>query len=221
MRIHHPAAVRAVAFSPVSSQSRHVVAALDNGSIYRWDLNMGQRGQLDRLPVAHSGPLQYLDWIPPSSATATTVPSTRQSTSSTWYGGAIEEILPSAPIAGGASAAESDNTSPGWIVSGGMDRCVKVGTLKIILYAYTDHQGLGLGPHDTHIPVAHSSPAYLHVAHVLSCAQSALAPGIRVRACSSLECGLWRRYRLRAWLTTYWTVLCQCWSWLWACHCFV
>ena len=35
MRIHHPAAVRAVAFSPVSSQSRHVVAALDNGSIYR------------------------------------------------------------------------------------------------------------------------------------------------------------------------------------------
>ncbi|OJT12907.1 hypothetical protein TRAPUB_10538 [Trametes pubescens] len=102
-------------------------------NIYRWDLNMGQRGQLDRIPVAHSGPILSLDWIPPSSATATTVPSTRQSTSSTWYGGAIEEILPSAPIAGGASAAESDNTSPGWIVSGGMDRCVKVGTLKIIL----------------------------------------------------------------------------------------
>ncbi|EIW58869.1 uncharacterized protein TRAVEDRAFT_65085 [Trametes versicolor FP-101664 SS1] len=126
MRIHHPAAVRAVAFSPVSSQSRHVVAALDNGSIYRWDLNMGQRGQLDRIPVAHSGPILSIDWIPPSSTTATTLPSTRQSTSSTWYGGAIEEILPSAPIAGGASTAESDNTSPGWIVSGGMDRCVKV-----------------------------------------------------------------------------------------------
>ncbi|KAI8974589.1 hypothetical protein BD414DRAFT_498136 [Trametes punicea] len=126
MRIHHPAAVRAVAFSPVSSQSRHVVAALDNGSIYRWDLNMGQRGQLDRIPVAHSGPVLSLDWAPPPTTPPSPLSMTRQTSSSTWYGGAIEEILPSAPVAGGTTASDGDSSGPGWIVSGGMDRCVKV-----------------------------------------------------------------------------------------------
>ncbi|KAI0351880.1 hypothetical protein OH77DRAFT_1498292 [Trametes cingulata] len=126
MRIHHPAAVRAVAFSPVSSQSRHVVAALDNGSIYRWDLNMGQRGQLDRIPVAHSGPVLSLDWIPPTSTSPSMLPSTRQTGSSTWYAGAIEEILPSTPLSSSTPANDGDSSGPGWIISGGMDRCVKV-----------------------------------------------------------------------------------------------
>ncbi|KAI0741856.1 hypothetical protein C8Q80DRAFT_1196599 [Daedaleopsis nitida] len=130
MRIHHPAAVRAVAFSPVSSQSRHVVAALDNGSMYRWDLHMGQRGQLDRIPVAHAGPILSLDWLPPSSMSPTSS-STRQSGSGNWYGtgaGFFEDILPSVPIAGTATAStpDVDTTSPGWIISGGMDRTVKV-----------------------------------------------------------------------------------------------
>ncbi|KAJ8489981.1 hypothetical protein ONZ51_g2575 [Trametes cubensis] len=131
MRIHHPAAVRAVAFSPVSSQSRHVVAALDNGSIYRWDLNMGQRGQLDRIPVAHSGPILSLDWVPPSAASSI-LPSTRQSSSSTWYTGAIDELLvPSVPIMSGTPAPEGETSGPGWIISGGMDRCVKVWDLTM------------------------------------------------------------------------------------------
>ncbi|KAI9063837.1 hypothetical protein FKP32DRAFT_1571226 [Trametes sanguinea] len=126
MRIHHPSAVRAVAFSPVSSQSRHVVAALDNGSIYRWDLNMGQRGQLDRIPVAHSGPVLSLDWVPPSTPSPSLLTATRQPSSSTWYGGAIDEILPSTPVAGGTSANDNESSGPGWIISGGMDRTVKV-----------------------------------------------------------------------------------------------
>ncbi|OSD00134.1 hypothetical protein PYCCODRAFT_1414786 [Trametes coccinea BRFM310] len=125
MRIHHPSAVRAVAFSPVSSQSRHVVAALDNGSIYRWDLNMGQRGQLDRIPVAHSGPVLSLDWVPPSTPSPSLLSATRQPSSSTWYGGAIDEILPSTPVAG-ASTNDNESSGPGWIISGGMDRTVKV-----------------------------------------------------------------------------------------------
>ncbi|KAI0819575.1 hypothetical protein BC628DRAFT_1491791 [Trametes gibbosa] len=125
MRIHHLAAIRAVAFSPVSSQSRHVVAALDNGSIYRWDLNMGQRGQLDRISVAHSGPILSLDWLPPSTPAPSMLPSTRQPGSSTWYG-AIDEILPSAPTMSGPPASDGDKSGPGWIISGGMDRCVKV-----------------------------------------------------------------------------------------------
>ncbi|THH27980.1 hypothetical protein EUX98_g6214 [Antrodiella citrinella] len=43
MRIHHPAAVRAVSISPVASKALQAITGLDNGSIYRWDLRMGQR----------------------------------------------------------------------------------------------------------------------------------------------------------------------------------
>ncbi|KAH7885076.1 hypothetical protein F5I97DRAFT_1810259 [Phlebopus sp. FC_14] len=62
MKIHHPTSVRSLVFSPCLSHPLQAVVGLDNGSIYRWDLQMGQRGQLDRLPVAHSGAILALDW---------------------------------------------------------------------------------------------------------------------------------------------------------------
>lgn len=62
MKIHHPTSVRSLVFSPCLSHPLQAVVGLDNGSIYRWDLQMGQRGQLDRLPVAHAGPILALDW---------------------------------------------------------------------------------------------------------------------------------------------------------------
>jgi WD40 repeat protein len=62
MKIHHPTSVRSLVFSPCFSHPLQAVVGLDNGSIYRWDLQMGQRGQLDRLPVAHAGPILALDW---------------------------------------------------------------------------------------------------------------------------------------------------------------
>lgn len=62
MKIHHPTSVRSLVFSPTLSHPLQAVVGLDNGSIYRWDLQMGQRGQLDRLPVAHTGPILALDW---------------------------------------------------------------------------------------------------------------------------------------------------------------
>ncbi|KAG1883918.1 hypothetical protein F4604DRAFT_1648655 [Suillus subluteus] len=62
MKIHHPTCVRSLVFSPCLSHPLQAVVGLDNGSIYRWDLQMGQRGQLDRLPVAHAGPILALDW---------------------------------------------------------------------------------------------------------------------------------------------------------------
>ncbi|KAH9941480.1 hypothetical protein B0H21DRAFT_546035 [Amylocystis lapponica] len=126
IRIRHPASVRAVSFSPIHWQPLHAVSALDNGSIYRWDLNMGQRGQLDRIPVAHAGPILALDWsVPPSSAQT----STRHSAQSSWYGsssgstGLLDDIL---PVAGSTSTGDGEGNGAGWLVSGGLDRSVKV-----------------------------------------------------------------------------------------------
>ncbi|KAF7363525.1 WD-REPEATS-REGION domain-containing protein [Mycena sanguinolenta] len=65
MRIHHPTSVRGVAFSPSSSLPLQAIVGLDNGSIYRWELRMGQRGLLDRLPVAHTASVTSLDWRMP------------------------------------------------------------------------------------------------------------------------------------------------------------
>lgn len=62
MKIHHPTSVRSLVFSPSLSHPLQAVVGLDNGSIYRWDLQMGQRGQLDRLPMAHTCPILALDW---------------------------------------------------------------------------------------------------------------------------------------------------------------
>ena len=62
MKIHHPISVRSLVFSPCLSHPLQAVVGLDDGSIYRWDLQMGQRGQLDRLPEAHARPILALDW---------------------------------------------------------------------------------------------------------------------------------------------------------------
>ncbi|KAK2464502.1 hypothetical protein APHAL10511_003481 [Amanita phalloides] len=62
MRVHHPASVRSVVFSPILWQPLQAIVGLDNGSIYRWDLKMGQRGLLDRLLVAHTTPVTSLSW---------------------------------------------------------------------------------------------------------------------------------------------------------------
>ncbi|OBZ65249.1 WD repeat-containing protein 24 [Grifola frondosa] len=137
MKIHHPASVRAVVFSPSASQSRHCMVALDNGSMYRWDLNMAQRGQLDRIPVAHSGPILSLDWmLPASSPSMVSSPPARFTGPSNWYGGSsgglLEDFLPmvSSGSVAGASAGDGDGLGAGWVVSGGLDRCVKVWDLS-------------------------------------------------------------------------------------------
>ncbi|KIL58397.1 hypothetical protein M378DRAFT_112090 [Amanita muscaria Koide BX008] len=66
MRVYHPTSVRSVAFSPNLWQPLQAIVGLDNGSIYRWDLKMGQRGLLDRLLVAHTTPVTSLSWCNPS-----------------------------------------------------------------------------------------------------------------------------------------------------------
>ncbi|KAF9532667.1 hypothetical protein CPB83DRAFT_867467 [Crepidotus variabilis] len=103
MRVHHPTQVRSLVFSPSAWQPLQAVVGLDNGSIYRWDLKMGQRGQLDRLHVAHTAAVMALDWCP--------------------TGG-----VSTSPSSETASVAAQDASSGGlgWLVSGGLDRTVKV-----------------------------------------------------------------------------------------------
>ncbi|KAG6378014.1 hypothetical protein JVT61DRAFT_13692 [Boletus reticuloceps] len=62
MKIHHPMSVQSLVFSHSLSHPLQAVVGLDNGSIYCWDLQMAQQGQLDRLPMAHTGPILTLDW---------------------------------------------------------------------------------------------------------------------------------------------------------------
>ena len=71
----------------------------------RWDLQRGPIRHMDRLPVAHSGPILALDWSNAASSPKDGLADDSASTS---------------------SAAGSTITSGGWIVSGGLDRTVKV-----------------------------------------------------------------------------------------------
>ncbi|KAH9931931.1 uncharacterized protein B0H18DRAFT_1083425 [Fomitopsis serialis] len=127
MWIRHPGPVRSVAFSPIPGHPLQAISALDNGGIYRWDLSMGQRGQLDRILAAHTGPILTLDWTLSSSSA-----SSYRASRSNWYGapstalGLLDEIIPSGGLQGGPGTGETDGTGMGWLASGGLDRCVKV-----------------------------------------------------------------------------------------------
>ena len=62
---------------------------------------MGQRGQLDKLPVAHTASVTSLDWCS--------------------TGGVDPQGSRATAIAG-----QNADIGLGWLVSGGFDRCVKV-----------------------------------------------------------------------------------------------
>ncbi|KAI0929589.1 hypothetical protein AcV7_005082 [Taiwanofungus camphoratus] len=137
MRIHHASSVRAVVCSPVHWQPLQAITASDNGSIHRWDLKVGQRGQLDRIPAAHSGPILTLDWSLPSSSTLLSAP-IRQSAQGSWYSGSnvglgsLDDIMPgSGGIPESAGGADWEGTGAGWLASGGMDKSVKVWDLTV------------------------------------------------------------------------------------------
>ncbi|EIW81604.1 hypothetical protein CONPUDRAFT_165704 [Coniophora puteana RWD-64-598 SS2] len=146
MKIHHPSGVRSVVPSPSTSHPLQAVVGLDNGSIYRWDLQMGQRGQLDRLPVAHTGPVLSLDWTVSPTHTGLSTgngagTSSPQGTYSSATGvstyGAGGRDSGTGGGTGGAGQGTGAGTGTGvgegsvrsWILSGGMDRSVKIWSL--------------------------------------------------------------------------------------------
>ncbi|KAH8118718.1 WD40 repeat-like protein [Phellopilus nigrolimitatus] len=63
--IHHTFPIRTMMFSPSVLEPLHAITGLDNGTICRWDLRMGQKGQLERVPLAHTGPVLSLDLCSP------------------------------------------------------------------------------------------------------------------------------------------------------------
>ena len=117
---------------------------------------------MDRLPVAHSGPILTLDW---SNAAASAGSQRRDSVSDD--GNLI--------VNGGSSA-----PSGGWIVSGGLDRTVKVRhctTQSPLWYTKVNLFLPGLG----RIPLARSPQTNLHTSPLLSHPTRPLAPRIRMR----------------------------------------
>ncbi|KIP08502.1 hypothetical protein PHLGIDRAFT_34968, partial [Phlebiopsis gigantea 11061_1 CR5-6] len=135
MKIHHPASVRSVVFSPIHWQPRHAITGLDNGNIYRWDLNMGQRGQLDRIALAHSGPVLTLDWTLPTTYASNnghrSAGSSGSSQGSNWYQGMGSGFFDELSGSSTAPSAENDVNGNGWLASGGLDRTVKVWDITV------------------------------------------------------------------------------------------
>ena len=117
---------------------------------------------MDRLPVAHSGPILTLDW---SNAAASTGSQRRDSVSDDG----------NLTVSGGSSA-----PSGGWTVSGGLDRAVKVRCLTTRSPLWNIKMNvflLGLG----RIPLARSPQTNLHTSPLLSHPTRPLAPRIRMR----------------------------------------
>ncbi|KAF7973520.1 hypothetical protein HWV62_14940 [Athelia sp. TMB] len=119
MKIHHPTCVRSLVFSTSASSALQIGVGLDNGSIYRfthhalvkrWDLQKGPIRHMDRLPIAHQGPVLTLDW---SNATSTMSTKERDTTP-------------------GDESTGTAGGSGGWMVSGGLDRTVKVWDTSVV-----------------------------------------------------------------------------------------
>ncbi|KAJ3718424.1 hypothetical protein C8R42DRAFT_144193 [Lentinula raphanica] len=111
MRVRHPTGIRTIVFSPVVWSPLQAVVGLENGCIHRWDLKMGQRGSLDRILVAHAASVTSLDWCSTSTATSSS----------------------------GIATSETIGNGYGWIVSGGLDRCVKVWDLTSVTNNKSSH----------------------------------------------------------------------------------
>ena len=92
---------------------------------------MGQRGQLDRIALAHSGPILALDWTAPSTYIANTnhrtAGSSGASQGSNWYQGVGSGLFDElGGFSSTAPSTEGDSNGNGWLASGGLDRTVKV-----------------------------------------------------------------------------------------------
>ena len=104
---------------------------------------MGQRGQLDRIPVAHAGPILSLDWAAPTPMPRTDASSATPSSSAWMRAGLLDDLSGIGSGVNGSetwgTASDTDDGRMGWLASGGLDRTVKVGLLAVILGRNLDY----------------------------------------------------------------------------------
>lgn len=92
---------------------------------------MGQRGALNRIPVAHNGPILAMDWSIPSSTFASRTASSQVQTS-TWLAGMgtnFFDEIGSLTSGNPQIPGDREGAGLGWLATGGLDRCVKVSML--------------------------------------------------------------------------------------------
>ncbi|EKM54156.1 uncharacterized protein PHACADRAFT_257792 [Phanerochaete carnosa HHB-10118-sp] len=93
---------------------------------------MGQRGQLDRIPLAHNGPILALDWMLPSTYSTNSghraTGSSGASQGGNWYAGVGSGLFDDL---GSNPAPDGDPQGNGWLASGGLDRTVKVWDITV------------------------------------------------------------------------------------------
>lgn len=129
---------------------------------------MGQRGQLDRIPVAHTAPVTALDWChTPSNA------------------------MPGAPTM--APGGDITNGGLGWIVSGGLDRCVKVNIFADMPFLCLNVD-TGLGPDLARNFSPYPSQTDVHLTSFVSGTSGSVAPVVRMRDRHSVECRTRNRF---------------------------
>lgn len=91
---------------------------------------MGQRGLLDRIPVAHNSPILSMDWTVPASPYASRL-STSQSQATNWLSGVGSNFFDETAIP--PVSTDNEGCGMGWLATGGLDRCVKVQSLLVVI----------------------------------------------------------------------------------------
>ena len=224
MRIHHPAAVRAVAFSPLSSQSRHVVAALDNGSIYRSAHIPKPFSQgTNAIPVTQMGS--------DNGSTRPTRPNTSRPLRSRFVSrlgtalhcfawrctcrpvGERKQLVwgPRCRLLRGHPPFRADRERLPELFGLGRRRprvdrerrhgsvCQSMSFILSSPMSYIDVVAYpGVGSHPGGHPTQ-SAPPDVHAAHQLPGPSCAVPPGIRVRARNCVQRGLWDKHGVRPW----------------------
>jgi hypothetical protein len=126
---------------------------------------MGQRGLLDRLPVAHTAPITTIDW----------------------YSGGEEASHAISFQSSGSQSASSGGPDDytgntlGWVASAGLDRCVKV-----LLYLPTktfpaNDKSLDMGPHRPRRSLTHAQQTHIRPPPFIPHPPNPLAPRLRMR----------------------------------------
>jgi len=148
----------------------------------RWDLQKGPIRHMDRLPIAHTGPILALDWSSAASSIQSRARDDGVGHSDDGVGGGMGMAGAGVGGVGGGVGLSSG----GWIVSAGLDRTVKVtchhsiSSTCILIFVFAN-------PDMGRIPLPHPTQTHLYTPPFLPRTSRPLATGIRMRTRDRLE----------------------------------